>query len=63
MKHRESLSAKPSIGETPKLELKALPLHLKYVFFGTHDTLPVIIVSDLNVEQMECLVEVLKRFK
>ena len=45
------------------MELKALPPHLRYVFLGRDDTLLVIITSDLNVEQVECLVEVLKRFK
>ena len=63
MKHRESPPAKPSIEEAPKVELKALPPHLRYVFLGKGDTLPVIIASDLNVHQVESLVEVLKRFK
>ena len=63
MKHRESPPAKPSIEEAPKLELKDLPPHLRYVFFGKDDTLPVIIASDLNVDQVECLIEVLKMFK
>ena len=39
------------------MELKALPPHLRYVFW---ETLSVIIASNLNVE---CLVEVLKRLK
>ena len=63
MKHRESPPMKSSIEEAPKLKLKFLPPHLRYVFLGKGDTLPVIIASDLNVEQVECLVEVLKRFK
>ena len=63
MNHRESPPMKPSIDEALKLELKALPLYLRYVFLGRDDTLPVIIALDLNVEQVECLVEVLKRFK
>ena len=54
---------KPSIEEAPKVELKALPPHLRYVFFGKGDTLPVIIASNLNVHQVESLVKVLKRFK
>ena len=54
---------KPSIEEAPKVELKALPLHQRYVFLGKGDTLSVIIASDLNVHQVESLVEVLKRFK
>ena len=30
---------------------------------GRYDTLPVVIVSDFNGQQVECLVEVFKRFK
>ena len=30
---------------------------------GRYDTLPVVIVSDFNGQQVECLVDVLKRFK
>ena len=63
IQHRESPPAKPSIKEAPKLELKPLPPHLRYVFLGKDDTLPVIIASDLNVHQVESLVKVLKRFK
>ena len=63
MKNRESPPGKPSIQEAPKLELKALPSHLKYELLGNGDTLPVIIVSDLNEQQVESLVKVLKRFK
>ena len=63
MKHCKSLADKPSIEEAPKVELKALPHHLRYVFFGKCETLPGIITSDFNVEKVECLVLVLKRFK
>ena len=63
MKNRESPLAKPSIEEDPKLELKALPPHLRYEFLGNGGTLPVIIVSYLNEQQVESLVKVLKRFK
>ena len=63
MKNRESPPAKPSIEEAPKLELKALPPHLRYEFLGNGDTLLVIVVSDLNEQQVESLVKVLKRFK
>ena len=34
MKNRESPPAKPSIEEAQKLELKALPSHLRYAFLG-----------------------------
>ena len=63
MKNPESPPAKPSIGEAPKIELKALPPHLSYEYLGNGDTLPVIIASDLNEKQVESLVKVLKRFK
>ena len=63
MKNLKSPPAKPSIEEAPKLELKALPLHLKYEFLGKGDILQVINASDLNEQQVESLVKVLKRFK
>ena len=63
MKHRESPPAKPSIEEALKVDLKALPPHLRYVFLGKGDTLPVIIALNLNVHQVESLVEVLKGSK
>ncbi|XP_049391627.1 uncharacterized protein LOC125856099 [Solanum stenotomum] len=55
MKNRESPPARPSVEEAPKLELKALPLHLSYVFLGREDTLPIIIAADLNGRQVEAL--------
>ena len=33
---------------------------MRYVFLGKGDTLPVIIASDFNMQQVECLVEVLR---
>ena len=63
LKNREPPPVKPSIEEAPKLELKALPPHLRYEFLGNGDTLPVIIAWDLNEQQVESLVKVLKRFK
>ena len=63
MKNRESPPAKPSIEEAPKLELKALPPHLRYEFLGYGDTLPIIIALDLDEQQVQSLVKVLKRFK
>lgn len=35
LKNRETPLVKPSIEETPMLELKELPSHLKYVFIGS----------------------------
>ena len=63
MKHRESQPTRPCIVEVPKLELKALPPYLRYAFLDRDDTLPIIIESELNGQQVECLVVVLKRFK
>ena len=63
MKNCESPPAKPSIEKAPKLELKVLPPHLRYEFLGNSDTLPVIIASDLNEQQVESLVKVLKGSK
>jgi len=47
LKKWESSPAKPSIEKQPKLELKVLPPHLRYVFLGVNNTLPVIITTDL----------------
>ena len=38
MKHHESPPARPSIVEAPKLEPKAIPPHMRYVFLGRDDT-------------------------
>ncbi|KAJ0454904.1 putative aspartic peptidase domain superfamily, DNA/RNA polymerase superfamily [Helianthus annuus] len=54
---------KPSLEESPKVELKELPKHLKYAFLGEGQTLPVIIASNLQPEQEQTLVEVLSRYK
>ena len=45
------------------LELKQLPSHLKYVYLGENETLPVIISSYLTLLQEENLVVTLKRHK
>ena len=58
-----SPSAQPSIEEAPKLELKVVLRYLRYEFLGFGDTLLVIIASDLNEQQVESLLKVLKRFK
>ncbi|XP_073120712.1 uncharacterized protein [Henckelia pumila] len=54
---------KPSIEEPPTLELKPLPTHLKYVFLGDNDNLPVIISSSLTGEMEAKLMDVLKNHK
>ena len=53
----------PSVLQAPKVELKPLPEHLKYVFLGENETLPLIISSKLTREQENKLVEVLKQHK
>ncbi|XP_049399807.1 uncharacterized protein LOC125863875 [Solanum stenotomum] len=63
MKNRDSPPAKPYVEKAPKLELKDLPSHLRYVFLGRDETLSVIIVANLCEVQVEALVYVLKRFK
>ncbi|XP_010247909.1 PREDICTED: uncharacterized protein LOC104590853 [Nelumbo nucifera] len=46
----------PSVLQAPIPDLKLLPSHLKYVFLGVGETLPVIISSSLNAPQEEKLV-------
>ncbi|KAM1265683.1 hypothetical protein ACFX2J_035340 [Malus domestica] len=53
----------PSVIQAPKLELKPIPKHLKYVFLGEDEALPVIISSQLTVEEGEKLIRVLKDHK
>ncbi|CAM9000397.1 unnamed protein product [Rhodiola kirilowii] len=40
----------PSVMQAPKIELKPLPVHLKYAFQGENNTLPVIIKSGLETD-------------
>ena len=49
----------PSVVQPPTLELKPLPSHLKYVFLGEDETLPVIISSSLTAQEENKLVRVL----
>lgn len=63
IKNHKLPPARPSIEEASKLKLKALPPHLRYVFFRMNETLIDIIASNLNGRQFECFVAVLKRFK
>ncbi|CAN6718954.1 unnamed protein product [Malus baccata var. baccata] len=53
----------PSIVQPPTLELKRLPSHLKYVFLGEDQTLPVIISSSLAAQEEDKLIRVLKEHK
>ena len=45
--------APPSILKAPKLELKELPQHLRYVFLGENSKLPVIVSSSLTGDEEE----------
>ncbi|CAN6552339.1 unnamed protein product [Malus baccata var. baccata] len=46
----------PSVIQAPVLELKPLPDHLKYVFLGDNETLPVIVSSSLTAIEEEKLI-------
>ncbi|KAK4381608.1 hypothetical protein Sango_2951500 [Sesamum angolense] len=50
----------PSVLQAPKLELKPLPEHLKYIYLGNEETLPAIISSKLSKEHEEKLVTLLR---
>ncbi|KAM1961902.1 hypothetical protein ACFX1R_023431 [Malus domestica] len=53
----------PSVVQPPTLELKPLPSHLKYVFLGDDEMLPVIISCSLMAQEDGKLVRVLKEYK
>jgi hypothetical protein len=53
----------PSSVEAPKLELKPLPIELKYAFLGQEETFPVVISSKLNDEQESKLLKILRMHK
>ncbi|KAM1483033.1 hypothetical protein ACFXTO_035264 [Malus domestica] len=53
----------PSVMQPPSLEFKPLPSHLKYVFFGEQETLPVIISSSLTAQEEDKLVRVLREYR
>ncbi|CAN6552150.1 unnamed protein product [Malus baccata var. baccata] len=53
----------PSVDQAPTLELKPLPDHLKYVFLGDDETLPIIVSSSLTTHEEEKLVRVLRKHK
>ena len=52
----------PSV-QAPKLEMKSLLDHLKYVYLGENDTLPVIIAQNLTKVQEEKIIRVLREYK
>ena len=49
--------------ETPKLNLRPLPMELKYTYLEENNQCPVVISSSLITLQEECLLEVLRRCK
>ncbi|KAL6329271.1 hypothetical protein AAG906_015469 [Vitis piasezkii] len=49
--------------EIPKLNLKPLPVELKYTYLEANNQCPVVISSSLTSHQENCLMEVLKRCK
>ncbi|WKA12844.1 hypothetical protein VitviT2T_030195 [Vitis vinifera] len=49
--------------EIPKLNLKLLPVELKYTYLEANNQCPVVISSSLTSHQENCLMEVLKRCK
>ncbi|KAM2611841.1 hypothetical protein TB2_031891 [Malus domestica] len=53
----------PSVIQPLTLELKPLPSHLKYVFLGDDETLPIIISSTLTAQEDDKLVRVLREYK
>src|SRR3954467_118352 len=53
----------PSIIQPPSLELKELPGNLKYAYLEHNEKLPVIISSNLDLNQEDRLLQVLKRHK
>lgn len=63
LENRTKPPTKPSIEETPSLELKAFQSHLQYAFLGANYTLLVIIMEYLVESHVEALILVLQRFK
>lgn len=53
----------PSIEDSPILELKPFPDHLKYVCLGDFDTFPVVIASDLSEDEERKLSRVQREHK
>ena len=53
----------PSSEQVPKLELKPLPVELKYAFLGTNETFPVVISSKLDSLQEGKLLNVFRKHK
>ena len=54
---------KDSLAEKPKVELKALPTHLKYVFLEENEVKLVVISNDLSSAKETRLIGVLRKHK
>ncbi|XP_016667574.1 uncharacterized protein [Gossypium hirsutum] len=54
---------KPFVKESPIPELKPLPQHLKYAYLGNNSIFPIIISTELTLDQEDRLLEVLRRSK
>lgn len=50
-----------SIIKPPELELKPLPTHLEFEYLRDKNTLPVVVVANLDTDQEEAILDVLKR--
>ena len=60
--HRE-IKLLPSSEQVPKLELKPLPVELKYAFLGTDETFLMVISSKLDSLQEGKLLNILRKHK
>ncbi|XP_070055246.1 uncharacterized protein [Nicotiana tomentosiformis] len=63
LENRKTPPTKPSIEEPPTLELKPLPSHLRYEFFGPSSILPIILSACLTNVQVDSTLAVLQRRK
>nr|GEU79345.1 reverse transcriptase domain-containing protein [Tanacetum cinerariifolium] len=63
LKQAEETKEKSSIKEPPELKFKELPSHLEHAFLEETDKLPLIIAKDLNDDEKEALLKVLKSHK
>ena len=52
MKHCESPPMRPFIKDAPKLDIKVLPSHLRYVFLGKDDIFQIIIALNMNMDKV-----------
>lgn len=59
----ETKKLRPSVEKAPKMELKPLPVYLKYVFLGKNETLPIINSSSPEPGLEHKLISVLRKCK